>query len=35
MLISSRRTSRLPAAVPWLLFTGSLILVGRILPALF
>ena len=32
---STRRTSRFPAAVPWLLFTGGAILFGRILPALF
>jgi hypothetical protein len=33
---SERQTpSRFPAIMPWLLFTGGLILCGRILPALF
>ncbi|MFP6590592.1 MAG: hypothetical protein VCE12_08725 [Candidatus Latescibacterota bacterium] len=41
MLSSSRRTpSRFPAVMPWLLFTGGVILFGvilfgRVLPALF
>ncbi|MDA0334433.1 MAG: hypothetical protein O2782_04640 [bacterium] len=33
--VSHRATSRFAAVVPWLLFTGGLILCGRILPALF
>jgi len=36
MLSSSRRTpSRFPAAMPWLLFVGGILLFGRILPTLF
>jgi hypothetical protein len=36
MLSPTRRdSSRFPAVMPWLLFTGGLILCGRILPALF
>ena len=35
MLTSARRESRIPNLVPWLVFAGLAVLLGRIIPALF
>ena len=35
MQTAARNESRAPRALPWILFTGLLILFGRIIPALF